>query len=70
VPIEVLHEVITSIPDITPVWVDGCEYIKQVLNVHILQHNPSRLFKPGLVRININRQPAEVTIPGRAEEWR
>jgi hypothetical protein len=50
--------------------VDGRGYIKPVLNIHIFQHNPSGLFGPGFFGININRQSAEVAIPGRAEEGR
>ena len=70
VPREVLYKVETNFPCVTPVWVDGCGYIKQVLNVYILQHNPPCLSEPRFVRINDNRQPAEVKIPDRAKEWR
>jgi hypothetical protein len=70
VPIEVLHEVATSIPDTTRVRVDGCEDIEQVLNVHILRPDPLRFLNPGLPGSRINRQPGEVMILGRTEEWR
>ena len=62
-PMEALDKVGASISSITPSWIDECEYIK-VLNVHVLG-----LSKPRIIEININRQPLEVTIPSRAEEW-
>jgi hypothetical protein len=36
VPIEVRHEETASIPEEIPVLVNGCEHVKQVLDVGIL----------------------------------
>ena len=40
VPMKVLHEVIADIPDITGVRVNGCKNVKQVLDIHVLRHDP------------------------------
>jgi hypothetical protein len=69
-PNEVLHEVVTDIPGVAIGLIDVYECVKQVLNVHVLQHNPPRLFEPGLVRMNVYRQADEVMILGRVEEGR
>ena len=50
--IEVIHKSGADIPDILRVSIDRCEDIEQVLDVHILWHDPSRFFKAGLVRMN------------------
>jgi hypothetical protein len=70
VPNEVLHDMITDIPGVAVGLVDVCGCVGRVLNVHVLQNIPPRLFEPGLVRMNVYRQADEVMIPGRAEEGR
>ena len=54
VPVEVLYEVTTNIPDIARVLVHGCEHIKQVFDIHILGRNPSCLFEPGPSRVDFD----------------
>jgi hypothetical protein len=51
VPEEVLHEVVTRSPDAIGGFVDGGEDIEQVLNVHVLRHDPSGVSKPRPVGI-------------------
>jgi len=67
VPVEVPHEVKTCFPDFARVIGDRREDIEQVLDIRILQHDPSSFPKHGLVRIDIHRQPGEVTILDRTE---
>lgn len=64
-----LHEIATGGPDVVGVCVDGCEDIEQMFDIRVLRCDPPRLFVAGLVGINFDRQPTEVTILGRAEEW-
>ena len=40
-PIEVLHEVNTSTPEVTRARVGGCEHIKQVHDVYVLRSDPT-----------------------------
>jgi hypothetical protein len=61
---------VAGIPDVVQARVNRCEDVKQVLDIDILRRDPSRFFEAGLARIKINRQPAEVTIFGRVEEWK
>jgi hypothetical protein len=70
VPIYVVHEMKTGIPDVGRVFVDGCEDIEEVFDVHILRRDPSCFFETGLVRIDINRQPTEVALLGGTKERR
>ena len=52
VPIEVLHEFGTSIPDPVRVGVDCREDIEQVLDIDVLRRDSLCFFKAGLVLIN------------------
>jgi len=60
VPVEVSHEVKTCFPDFARVIGDRREDIEQVLDIRVLQHcnDPSSFLK----RIDIHREPGEVTI--------
>ena len=66
---EVLHEMLTGIPDIARVGINSCKDIEQMLDIHILRNDPSRLFEVRLVEIKINRQPIKVMLLGCREEW-
>jgi hypothetical protein len=46
------HKFVTDTPDFTGVCIDGCEDIKQMLNIHIIQYNLLGIIKSGPVRIN------------------
>ena len=70
VPIEVEHKVCACIPVPTRVRVDGREDIEQMLDIHILRPDPSRLFKSRITGTRTNRQSGDVNIFYRAEEWR
>ena len=54
VPKEVPHEVITDVPDVVRVCINGRKNIQQVLDIDILRYDPSCFFKPGLTRIDMN----------------
>ena len=54
VPTEVLHEMITGIPNTILICVNGHEDIEQVLDICVLGCDPSRLVKARLVGINID----------------
>ena len=53
-PIEVPRESNTGTPDTGRVWVNGREDVEQVLNIHILRRDPSRLIEARLARVNDN----------------
>src|SRR6266478_6445109 len=63
------HQTNTGIPYTVRVWVNRCDYIEQVLDIHILRRDPLCFLVARLVRINRSCQPAEVTALGRIEEW-
>ena len=49
--------------------IDRRENVKQMLDVHVLRHDPLRSIKAGFIRTNIARQPAETMLLGRAKKW-
>ena len=59
-----------GVPDVVRIHVDCCEYIEQVLDIHILCCDLPHFFKPGLSGSSANRQSVEVVIFGCTEELR